>query len=87
MPNVPREIFGNIYNYYCTSLYGRCLTSAEYLHEIRNTQELFIRIRIFFMNCTTQKRRHTFSNNPVENWNVSSLSNSSAKTKKNRRNL
>ena len=87
MPNVPREIFGNIYNYYCTSLYVRCLTSAEYLHEIRNTQELFIRIRIFFMNCTTQKRRHTFSNNPVENWNVSSMSNSSAKTKKNRRNL
>ena len=102
IPNVPREIFSNIYQYYCKSLYDRCLTPAEYLHEVRNTQELFIRIRIFFMNCTTQKRRHTYSNNQLETGTISSSmeittrnslplvsykKNLSDKTKKNRRNL
>lgn len=62
LPGIPQEVFNNIYLHYCSNLYSRVLSEAEYKHERRNTQELMLRIRIFFMNSTTHKRRHTYSN-------------------------
>jgi hypothetical protein len=62
IPDVPQEVFSNIYLHYCNGLYTRVLTEAEYKHEYRTAQELMLRIRIFFMNSTTHKRRHTYSN-------------------------
>jgi hypothetical protein len=62
IPDIHYDLFNNIYLHYCNNLYTRSLTEAEYKHEKRNTQELMLRIRIFFMNSTTHKRRHTYSN-------------------------
>jgi hypothetical protein len=62
IPDIKYDLFTNIYLHYCNNLYTRSLTEAEYKHEKRNTQELMLRIRIFFMNSTTHKRRHTYSN-------------------------
>jgi hypothetical protein len=64
IPDVQQEVFNNIYLHYCNGLYMKLLTEAEYKHEIRTAQELMLRIRIFFMNSTTHKRRHTYSNQP-----------------------
>jgi hypothetical protein len=62
IPNVEIQVFSNIYEHYCNNLYSRTLTEAEYKHECRTSQELMLKIRIFFMNSTTHKRRHTYSN-------------------------
>ena len=62
IPNIQSPIFDNIYQHYCDNLYTKCLSEAEYKHEYRTSQELILKIRIFFMNSTTQKRRHTYSN-------------------------
>lgn len=62
IPNVQYEVFNNIYLHYCNNLYNKSLTEAEYKHEYRTAQELMLRVRIFFMNSTTHKRRHTYSN-------------------------
>jgi len=62
IPGVQYEVFNNIYLHYCSNLYAGVLSEAEYKHERRTTQELMLRIRIFFMNSTTHKRRHTYSN-------------------------
>jgi hypothetical protein len=78
IPNIQIEIFNNIYQYYCNNLYSNSLTEAEYKLEKRTTQELMLRIRIFFMNSTTHKRRHTYSNqSEVSARSVESLSSNS----------
>jgi hypothetical protein len=62
LPNVHPTVFSNIYQHYCENKYTRVLSEAECRYEWRTSQELMLKIRIFFMNSTTHKRRHTYSN-------------------------
>lgn len=62
LPGVHPSVFENIYQHYSQNKYTRGLTDAERRYELRTSQVLMLKIRIFFMNTTTHKRRHTYSN-------------------------
>jgi hypothetical protein len=61
IPGIHSTVFTNIYLHYCENKYTKSLSEAEYRYEVRTSQELMLKIRIFFMNSTTHKRRHTYS--------------------------
>lgn len=61
IPGIHDTIFTNIYRHYCENKYTKSLSDAEYRYEVRMSQELMVKIRNFFMNSTTHKRRHTYS--------------------------
>lgn len=78
LPGVHPTVFANIYRHYSDNKYTRGLTEAEYRYEIRTSQELLLKIRIFFMNNTTHKRRHTYSNFGISSSSSSSVTNPSS---------
>jgi hypothetical protein len=61
IPGTHLTVFANIYEHYCENKYSKTLSPAEYRYELRTSQELMLKVRIFFMNSTTHKRRHTYS--------------------------
>ena len=64
LPGIHCDVFTNIYLHYCENKYTKRLSPAECRYEVRTSQELMLKIRIFFMNSTTHKRRNTYSSLP-----------------------
>jgi hypothetical protein len=68
LPGTHSTVFTNIYRHYCENKYTKSLSEGEQRYEVRTSQELMLKIRIFFMNSTTHKRRHTYSSLRTENY-------------------